>query len=271
MTLITSPSNPKIKQVRTLLSQRKARQESGLFVVEGIQPVGAAVEAAAARGSVTIEMILYDPDSLSSAFALRLVEDQSRTGIACYSTTRTIFDSVASKENPQGILAVVSLSQPSLAELTPENFPWGVALVTPQDPGNVGTILRTIDAVGAAGLLVLDGGADLHHPAAVRASMGSLFWHPIVTVTFGEFRAWAAQHGYHLYGTSAHASQEISTVASYSHPCVLVLGSERQGLSPEQAATCTTMLRLPMHGRISSLNLAVAAGILLYDMLAKSG
>lgn len=275
MTLITSHSNPKIKQVRAL-RQRKTRQESGLFLVEGIRHVGEAVEAAEQRGrdearpGPQIESIFYAPDLLTSDFARSLVAEQAARGVACYPVTAEVFDSLADKENPQGILAVVREHSTRLEDLTAANFPWGVALVAPQDPGNIGTILRTIDAVGASGLLLLDSSADPYHPGAVRASMGAVFWYPLVSVRFEAFSAWARQHGYAVIGTSAHGSRDYREVDTYPIPRILLMGSEREGLSPEQTAACTDLLRLPMRGRATSLNLAVATGVMLYEMLEKS-
>src|SRR5690606_31870596 len=114
-------------------------------------------------------------------------------------------------------------------DLVPESFPWGVALVAPQDPGNVGSILRTIDAVGASGLLLLDSSVDLYHPGAVRASMGAIFWLPVVHATFDEFAAWSRRNGYHIFGTSAHGARDYREVTDYPRPCILLLGSEREG------------------------------------------
>ena len=261
MELISSRSNPKIKQVRAL-RQRKARQESGLFLVEGIRHVGEAVEAGA-----SVQAIYYALDLLESAFAQSLVVTQDRKGIPCYALSREVFESVAEKENPQGILAVVKHLEHRLDDLSPSNFPWGVALVAPQDPGNLGTILRTIEAVGASGLLLLDSGVDLYHPAAVRASMGAIFWLPVASASFAEFKDWADRNAYHIYGTSAHDATDYRQVNGYPRPCVLLLGSEREGLSPEQRAACQALIRLPMRGRATSLNLGVAAGIMLYEML----
>lgn len=268
MTSITSRSNPKIKLVRQL-RQRKRRQETGQFLVEGIHHVGQAIEAAASqRTGLTLETILYAPDLLTSDYARQLIEQGSLLGIPCHAVSGEVFTTIADKDNPQGILAVASLSQKAITDLTPQEHPWMVALVSPQDPGNIGTILRTIDAVGASGLLLLEGGADPTHPNAVRASMGALFWHPLIQASFAEFAAWSHQHGYHVYGSSAHGSQDYRLIDSFERPMVLLLGSEREGLTTEQRAHCQHLLRLPMQGRVSSLNLAVAAGILLYEMLS---
>jgi TrmH family RNA methyltransferase len=206
---------------------------------------------------------------LKSDFALKLVAEQEARGVPCYPVAARVFESIAEKENPQGLLAVVNTRAPHLEQLSPDNFAWGAALVSPQDPGNLGTILRTIDAVGASGLLLLNGGVDPYHPAAVRASMGALFWRPIASASFDEFVRWTRQHSYRIYGTSAHADQDYQSLPACTPPFILLLGSERQGLTPEQTAACDVLLSLPMHGRVTSLNLAVAAGVMLYAMLDK--
>jgi len=283
--ILTSRDNPKIKQARAL-RQRKQREATGLFLVEGIHHVGEALAAGAAGVSLSparavarpdgvpgarVEYLCYAPDLLVSPFAKELIEQQTARGLPCYAVTAEVFASLAEKENPQGLLAVVHQPHLTLNHLTPQNFTLGVALVAPQDPGNVGTILRTIDAVGASGLLLLDSGVDLYHPSAVRASMGALFWHPVASASFDEFTQWTKQHGYHLYGTSAHASADYRSVAYSARPAILLLGSEREGLSAEQTAICEQVIRLPMKGHVSSLNLAVAAGVMLYEMTGDDG
>lgn len=264
MTTLVSPANPKIKQIRAL-RQRKARQESGLFVVEGIRPVGEAIAAGA-----PLAYLVYAPEFLDSDYARQLIHRQQEDGLAVYAVAAKVFQSLADKDNPQGILAVVHQRPLRLDTLNPETFPWGVALVAAQDPGNVGTILRSADAVGASGLLLLDGGADVYHPSAVRASMGTLFWQKVAYASFGEFAAWAKQHGYHVYGTSARGSVSYHQVAAYRRPMILLMGSERHGLDEAQRAVCELLISLPMHGHASSLNLAVATGVMLYEMLRKS-
>lgn len=263
MELISSRSNPKVKFVRSL-RQRKQREATGWFIVEGIHPVGEALEAGA-----QLHSLYYAPQRLNSLFASSLVERCQESGADVHALAADVFESIAEKDNPQGLLAVVRLADVSLAQLNPGNFPWGVALVSPQDPGNVGTILRTIDAVGASGLLLLDNSVDPRHPACVRASMGALFHYPLAQASFAEFSAWAARHGYHLYGTSARASLDYREIQSYRRPAILLLGSEREGLNTEQQQVCEGLVRLPMRGRVTSLNLAVAAGVLLYEMLDK--
>ncbi len=261
--LITSSSNPKIKQARAL-RQRKQRDTTGLFLVEGLFHIG---EALAARA--TIEYLCYAPDLLESDFARQLIDRAVAEGLTCYETTAEVLGSVAEKENPQGVIAIVRQQHVTLATLAPQNFPWGVALVSPQDPGNVGAILRTIDAVGASGLILLNNSVDPYHPTAVRASLGSVFWYPVVSASFEDWSQWAQQEGYHLYGASAKGSVSYQEVEVYERPLIVLLGSEREGLSREQAAVCQQLVRLPMHGHVSSLNLAVATGVMLYAVWEK--
>jgi len=263
MDLITSRNNPKIKKARSL-KQRKGRLEEGLFLIEGIYHVGEAIEA-----DVPITGLYYAPDLLKSQFALNLIDEASEEGVPCFATTEHVFRSMVVKENPQGILAVAPQIFHKLIEQNPENFPWCVALVSPQDPGNLGTILRTVDSVGAYGVLALDGGADIYHPVAVRASMGAHFWRPIIQSTFDDFITWAKKHRYQIYGTSAGSTTDYRQVEKFHKPCVLLLGSEREGLTDAQAGICHEVISLPMEGRATSLNLAVAAGVILYDMLGK--
>jgi len=244
------------------LRNRKERSASGKFLVEGILHVG---EAAAAGWQ--IETILFAPDLLNSAFAKNLVAEEKRRGIRCIPVVEEVFGSLADKENPQGILAIVNQNLGSLDSLSPETFRYGMALVSPQDPGNVGTILRTLDAVGADGLILLEGGVDPFHPSAVRASMGALFWKPVVQSHFEDFLAWARKGSYRLIGTSAHGLLDYREIKSGNRPSILVLGSEQKGLNDKQMQACDVSVRLPMRGRASSLNLAVAAGVLLYSLM----
>jgi TrmH family RNA methyltransferase len=176
---------------------------------------------------------------------------------------------MADKENPQGVLAVVRLHLPTLGSLTSKEMGFLVGLVEPQDPGNVGTILRTMDAVGSQGLFLLDGGVDPYHPEVIRASMGAVFWIPILRVSFQEMIQWAADNEFRIYGTSAHALKFYTEIDRYRKPFILLLGNERQGLTEPQRQACHELLKLPMSGRVSSLNLAVAAGVMLYDILRK--
>lgn len=262
---ITSRANPKIKFLKSLKA-RKGSRSSGFFIVEGIHHVGEALEAMQAGKTIVIHSLYYAPELLTSEFAQTIIKMAEELSIPSYRISEYVFSSMAEKDNPQGIVAVLQRSTDRLDEFSPRNFPWGVALVSPQDPGNIGAIMRAIDAVNASGLILLDGGADPFHSHSVRASMGTLFWRPVAEATYEQFQEWTQQHGYHIYGTSAHASQDYREFIPYVRPAILLMGSEQKGLNEEQASICERLVSMPMKGRTSSLNLAVATGIMLYAM-----
>jgi RNA methyltransferase, TrmH family len=203
---------------------------------------------------------------LSSGFAATLINKISEKGVRCIPVKSDLFSSLSEKENPQGILAVAQEKQVNLGKLPVSSGSLFVALVSPQDPGNIGTILRTIDSSGADGLILLDGGADPYHPTAVRASMGSMFWIPFIQTTYNEFSEWARSNDCYLVGTTAHAETDYRTVSLSKKSAVLLLGSEQKGLTQSQLQNCDIAVSIPMRGRSSSLNLAVAAGIMLYTL-----
>ena len=260
--LITSLNNPLVKQARSL-RQKKARHESGLFLVEGLHHVGEVIEA-----GWEVEAVLYTSGVLTSAFAHDLIS--RRLPFTPQQVTPQVMESLADKENPQGILAIVHQKQTHLKDLPACTRI--VALVSPQDPGNVGTILRTMDAVNADVLFLLEGGVELYHPTVIRSSMGTLFWKSVVQTSFNEFVDWAHGSGggvippLQIIGTSAHADLDYQNLTPQT-PWALVLGNEQKGLTPEQIKACDVTVSLPMKGRVSSLNLSVAAGVLLYQFV----
>lgn len=256
--LISSHSNATIKLARAL-RQKRTREEKGLFLLEGILHVGEAAEA-----GWKFENLIYSPEILTSDFGLKLVSELEKKGVRCLRVTESAFESFAEKENPQGIAAIVREKSRTLEEISSANLL--VAIVSPQDPGNVGTILRTIDAAGAGGLILLDGGVKPYHPSAVRASMGTLFWVPFCETSFKEFIFWARSNKKRIIGTSAHATTDFNKVKLDNRPTILLLGSEQKGLLPNQIMECDELISLPMRGHATSLNLAVAAGIFLYGL-----
>jgi TrmH family RNA methyltransferase len=257
--MISSPGNAQIKRIRSL-RQRKERERSGLFFIEGIRLVAEAVQMGAA-----LETLVVAPQLLSSPFAQQLVAQQRQAGVPCLEVAPAAFQSLSSKEGPQGLAAVVRQQWAHLDDLRPDEPRCWVALEAVQDPGNLGTILRTCDAVGAAGVLLLGSTTDPYDPAALRASMGAVFAQRLVRASFDELAAWAQAHGCPLVGAAGGAAQDYQTVR-YRLPLVLLMGSEREGLPPEQQARCDEVVSIPMVGRSDSLNLAVATGVLLYEI-----
>lgn len=264
MQAITSRQNPKVKLARSL-RERKFRKKEGLFLVEGIRHVGELLES-----DFSADFIFFDPEQLTSEYGNTLVQQAEASGAQVFEVPQDIFGALADKASPQGILAIAQQKTTPIETLSAQNARWNLGLVTPQDPGNIGTALRTMDAVGANALILIEGGTDPWHPTSVRASMGALFWHPIVQTDFDSFTSWAQENDFSIYGTSAKGELDYQE-QPYTQPAVLLMGSEREGLSPAQTAACTSLVRIPMGGRGSSLNLAVATGVMLYEMRKAGG
>lgn len=255
---ITSRSNPKVKIIRAL-RQRKQREKENAYLVEGVRQVGEAVLSGA-----NIRFVLYDPINLTSDFELELLKKLEDQNTPAFSTLSEIMQSLGEKKHSSRIIAVVENNIKTLTEINLSQYDWIVALDAPQDPGNVGTILRTLDAVGAQALVLLGNHVDPTHPSAIRASMGISFRIPIITAAFKPFMD-VIKPTHKIIGTSAKA-QNYAVNATYPHKFVLLMGSEREGLSAEQQQYCDQFIKLPMQGTASSLNLSVATGVILYQI-----
>jgi TrmH family RNA methyltransferase len=256
--LIVSPHNATIKRIRALRS-RKERDRTGLAFVEGIRLV---VEAAGQPDA--IETLVVAPELLTSALARDLAADRRASGAACVYVGAEVFGTLATKDRPQGLGAVVRQRWRTLDQISVAEHPW-IALDAVQDPGNLGSILRTSDAVGAAGVILLGSAADPYDPAAARASMGALFTQQLARAQPAEFAAWVRRLQVPVIGASGAGADDYRAVA-YPRPLVLLMGSERQGLSVEQLALCDQVVRIPMVGHSDSLNLAVATSLVLYEI-----
>lgn len=254
---ITSLSNPKIKWIRKL-KDRRHRDEAGLYWIEGLRIVAEAVQLDAG-----LETLVVAPELLASSFGRELIDKMTARGVPLIEVSSDVFKSFSVKEGPQGIAALVRQHVEALEGLRVDRD-W-VALDSIADPGNLGTILRTNDAVGGEGLILLDNSTDPFDPICVRASMGALFSQRLVRASFAQFSEWKRANQVHLVGTSGGAARDYTDV-EYPQSLVLLMGSERQGLSDEAIRLCDQMVSIPMRGRSDSLNLAIATGIILYQI-----
>lgn len=261
--MITSPANPAVKAIRAL-RQRKEREAAGLFFVEGIRLV-----AEAAQLGAPIERLVVAPDLLTSAFGRDLVAAQAAAGVPVLEVSADVFAGLSQKDGPQGLGAVVRQRWLDLDDVALGQPPGWVALDRVADPGNLGTIMRTADAVGASGLILIGPSTDPYDPAALRGSMGAIFALGLARATPATFAAWKRERGAFVLGTSDKAPNDYQALV-YPQPLVLLMGSEREGLSPELLALCDALVSLPMRGRSDSLNLAVATGVMLYELLAQA-
>ena len=257
--LISSAANPVARRIRRL-AERKHRRKEGAFVAEGIQPVWRAVEA-----GWEIDTFVIAPELLP-ARAAEMVAAQEARGAQVARLSTELFIRVSEREGPSGLLAIIRSRSVSLVRLgIPADATFAV-LDRVANPGNLGTIIRTVDAAGGAGVIVIGDAADPYAPAAVRASMGSVF---SIAVSHaqnpGEFLSWARVAGVQIIATSGIAAQAHWNI-DYRPPLAVLLGSEREGLPAELLAAADECVRIPMTGTAESLNLAVAAGVMLYEV-----
>lgn len=257
MPFISSTQNPRIKQIRAL-RMRKERESSGLFFAEGIHAV-----TAAARAGAPIETLVIAPELLPTRHERALTRQLLNGGFPTLEVSAEVFQTLVPKSSAHGVAAVIRQHWHPLPRGQPSGC-W-VALDAIQYPGNLGTILRTCDATGAAGVILLGATSDPYDPESVRASVGAIFAMQLVRASMAEFAAWKKLSTVPVVGTSPAAALDYRA-AGYVAPLVLLMGCEHSGLTPELLALCDTLVRIPMVGRNDSLNLAVATSLMLYEV-----
>ena len=258
--MITSSSNPQIKEIRKL-RDRKERRATGLFYVEGLRIVGEAVDL-----SERIETLIVAPELLVSDFGQKLVQVHLDKGGQVLEVSQQVFQNLSLKEGPQGIAAVLRQRWALLEETIVEPNDCWVVLDSIADPGNLGTILRTSDSTGCCGVILLDQSTDPYDPSSIRASMGAMFNQKLVKTGFAEFVDWKHRTGIQLVGTSDKAEQNYHTFV-FPRNLAVLMGSERQGLQQKHLDLCDAIVRIPMAGVSDSLNLAVATAVVLYEVV----
>ncbi|MEA4812928.1 MAG: RNA methyltransferase [Anaerolineaceae bacterium] len=257
--IITSRQNESIKAIRSL-HDSKGRQQSGLFLTEGLRAVIQALQS----GS-EVEKIVYNPDELVSSLGRETVKEAQSKGIDTLHVTADVLDSLARKEKPQGILAVVKQQWHTLPQTAQTAKGLWLGLEAIQNPGNLGTILRICDAVAAKGLLLFEESTDPYDPAAVKASMGSIFTVPVYKPSFEALETWIEQNqNLSVVGSSDRGAKDFA-LFEYPADCLILMGSERQGLSEKYLSLCSDVVAIPMQGACDSLNISVATGIIAYQ------
>jgi TrmH family RNA methyltransferase len=258
--MITSSANDHIKALRKL-EQAKDRRASGNFLAEGLKAVGQAFDS-----NAKIHELLVSPELLVSEYGHSLIERANQQNIPTLELSPSVFATLARKEKPQGIAALIAQKWSDLSTTSALSDSFWVALESIQNPGNLGTILRTCDAVGVSGLILLDESTDPYDPSAVKASMGSIFTVPHFRADLSDLTAFLQRSkDLAMIGTSDKANSSVFEV-TFPSTILLLLGSERQGLSEPYIALCSRMLRIPMEGACDSLNISVAAGVMLYQI-----
>jgi TrmH family RNA methyltransferase len=248
-----------LERARTLQRDRAAREREGVCFVEGIRQVVSALEA-----GHELEALLVDPARLRSEVGWAAVAEAQERGAAYVTLKPEEMARISSRDNPVGIAALVRWAPQALRELKPRAD--GLYLVTDdvRDPGNLGTLARALDAAGGAALIV-HGGTDPAHPTALRAALGTLFELPVYHApTLDAVFDWTRNHAVTTVATSAHADTDLWG-ALPALPLAVIVGNEGEGLTPETVARCELRVRIPMYGSATSLNVSVAAGIILFE------
>jgi len=259
--LVTAFSNTTVKRLRSL-RDKKSRREEGLFLAEGLRII------AEARDSGRLpEIIAFSAAGASHPLAAEIIAATEAAGGEAIETTPDILSKMSGKDNPQMLLGAYRQPDTTLETIDRSTAPLWIVAQALRDPGNLGTILRTGDAAGAGGLILVDDCADPFSVEAVRASMGAVFTQGIATARWDEFIAWLRGGPGQLVGTSLKASTDYLD-AEYQAPCFLLIGNEQQGLPADYEAACDLLVKIPMAGRADSLNAAVAAAVMAFQVKA---
>jgi TrmH family RNA methyltransferase len=255
---VSSLQNPTVKFIRAL-EMRKVRRDTGLFVAEG-----ASVLVTARDAGWQPRTLVFQAGTVATSTHRQVIDWATRARAEILEVSAAVLAKIASKENPQNLLAVFAQRWHALPHDVAENDLW-LALEDVRDPGNLGTIIRTVDAVGASGVILVGSCCDPYSREAVRATMGSIFSVPLVQTDRAGFIAWRTGWRGDVVGTHLLARQDFRSV-NYGRPTLLLMGSEGPGLSDELAKSCTRLVKIPMAGGVDSLNLAIATGLTLYQI-----
>lgn len=239
------------------LSDRGRRTAAGRFVIEGARFVHVALRTRTSVDAALVAPDLLDRSSGDAAEALR------RSGALIHEVSRAEFEAVSTANEPSGVAAIVSQRWGPPSRPQRRETPLWLAVGHVRSPGNLGTLLRTASAAGAAGALLLDRATDPHHPVAVRASMGAVLDLSLSRMTPDHLRAWKRRTGAVVVGTSANAHRDFRDLPR-RRPLVVVMGCERRGMSAAERRACDFTVTIPMAPGTSSLNVGVAAGVLLF-------
>ena len=256
---ITAFSNPLVKEVRAL-RDKKGRRRQGMFIAEGLRILTEAREAG------RLPAILFHATGTKHPLLDALAAEVEAAHGDVIETTPDILHKLSGKENPQTVLGVYRAFDTSLESLDRSSANLWIVAQALRDPGNLGTILRTGDAVGAGGLILVDDCVDPFSVEAVRASMGALFTQRIAAAAWDEFVPWLRSGAGELIGTSLRATQDYQE-PRYGKPAFLLVGNEAQGLPETYEAECDRLVKIPMLGRADSLNAAVATAVVAYELV----
>jgi RNA methyltransferase, TrmH family len=257
---ITGFSNPLVKQVRAL-RDKKHRRTYGRFLAEGLRILTEALDA-----GIAPEMLWHTSDSAAHPLVIRLSQATESGGGEVCVTTADIMSKLSGKDNPGSVIGIYRERLIPLDRVDRGTAPLWIVAERLRDPGNLGTILRTGDAVGAGGLILIDDCTDPFSVEAVRASMGAIFTQSVSAATWDEFLPWLRAGPGQLIGTSLNSAVDYQA-ARYDTPAFILVGNEAQGLPAAYESACDLRVTIPMLGKADSLNAAVATAVMAYEVI----
>ena len=253
---ISSVQNPYIKQLVLIKEKSRARKKAGIFLIEGQREIGLAV-----KGNYTLESILFDPDLISKEEVIAITGSQ----IELIEISKDVYQRLAHRDKTEGVLAVAKSKSHEIRDLKliSKNLLILVA-EAPEKPGNIGALLRTADAANIDAVIIANPKSDLYNPNIIRSSVGCVFTNQIAMGSTSEIIQYLKENHINIYCAALQASK-LYTVPDYTKPTAIVMGTEATGLSDEWLSNSTQNILIPMQGEIDSMNVSVAAGILIFE------
>ncbi|WP_426240007.1 TrmH family RNA methyltransferase [Pararhizobium sp. DWP1-1-3] len=256
---VTSLANPIIKDIKAL-ANKKERDETRSFIAEGLKLVIDALDL-----GWTIKTLVYAKAAKGKTQVEQVALKTVATGGLVLEVSEKVLSAITRRDNPQMVVGVFEQRYAHLRDVKPALGETYVALDRVRDPGNLGTIIRTADAAGASGVILIGETTDPFSLETVRATMGSVFAMPLMRATVAEFVKWQKAAGVQLAATHLAGAVDYRTIDYRKKPVVLLMGNEQAGLPEELAREATALARIPQQGRADSLNLAIATGIMLFE------
>ncbi|MBI3244453.1 MAG: RNA methyltransferase [Chloroflexi bacterium] len=258
--LITSLQNPKVKHALKL-RERRQRKRDGLMLIEGYDELRLALAS-----NVRLQTLFFCPAFFGAVEEAALLDPARQTEAEMLEVSRDVFEKMAYRENPDGWLGVAPAANNTLADLSLSANPLLVVAEAVEKPGNLGAILRSADAAGVEAVILCDPTVDIGNPNVIRSSRGTVFSVPVVEVTSAEALAWLGERGIKVVAATPEAASPFTEV-DFTGPIAIVVGTEREGLSPIWREQVAVKAHIPMLGKVNSLNVATATTLFIYEVL----
>ncbi|MDR6632169.1 TrmH family RNA methyltransferase [Phyllobacterium sp. 1468] len=257
---VTSLTNPIVKDLRAL-AIKKYRDQQGVFLAEGLKLVIDALDL-----GWIIKTLVYSKAGKGNSLVEPIAARTIAKGGDVLEVSEKVIAAITRRDNPQMVVGVFEQKVQSLPAIKPQGSEVYVALDRVRDPGNLGTIIRTADAAGAKGIILIGDTTDPFSLETIRATMGSVFAMPVIRATEAEFLSWRKGFPGLVVGTHLKGAIDYRTIPYANKPVVLLMGNEQQGLPDQLASSCDKLARIPQEGRADSLNLAIATGVMLFEI-----